>query len=165
MMQRCSLQTGFSLLEVLIAIVVLTAGLLGLASLQVKSQQFNSHSYYSTQATVITHDMLERMRANIAGQQAGYYHLPVAQLVSSCYTTVGCNTQEMAQNDVYEWSGLGQTSIAEKLPQGKAVVCLDSTPNDGSPQSAECDGTGRIYAIKIWWQDTEPRQMITTAAF
>lgn len=59
-------QTGLSLLEVLIATVVLSAGLLGLAGLQIAGMKTTHNSYQMQQATWLVYDLLERMRANKA---------------------------------------------------------------------------------------------------
>lgn len=167
MKQSIKSQAGFTLLETLIAVILLSFGLLGVAGMQMKSQQFNRSAYFETQAIIIAHDMLERMRANIAGQKNGHYHLPTATKHARCYTTVGCDTLEMAQNDMYEWAGADTDSIAAKIPAGAGTVCLDSTPDDGTPTTPECDNTGQVYAIKIWWEDSDEaiRRAIITAAF
>lgn len=57
-------QAGLSLLEVLVATVVLSAGLLGLAGLQIAGMKTTHNSYQMQQATWLVHDLLERMRAN-----------------------------------------------------------------------------------------------------
>ena len=57
-------QAGFSLLEVLIATLVLSAGLLGLAGLQIAGMKTTHNSYQMQQATWLVHDLLERMRVN-----------------------------------------------------------------------------------------------------
>ena len=57
-------QRGATLIEVLIAIVVLSIGLLGLAGLQVTSIQSNYSAYYRSQATVLAYDYADRMRTN-----------------------------------------------------------------------------------------------------
>lgn len=159
--------SGFTLLEILIAIVVLSFGLLGVAGMQMKTQQFNRSAYFETQAIVAAHDMLERIRANAAGQKDGHYHLPSAIKSDACYTTAGCSTLQMAQNDMYEWTGQSWDSLATKLPAGTGAVCLDSTPDDGSPGSPDCDNTGNIYALKIWWEDSDEavRRAVITASF
>lgn len=66
-------QTGFSLLEVLIAILVLAFGLLGFALVQTMSVRFAQSSNYRTQATNLAYDMLDQMRANrlLAAQYTG----------------------------------------------------------------------------------------------
>ncbi|MGI9304444.1 MAG: type IV pilus modification protein PilV, partial [Gammaproteobacteria bacterium] len=58
---------GFTLLEVLIATVVLSIGLIGLAALMIQGQKFNRSALNRSQATFIAYDMADRMRANRAG--------------------------------------------------------------------------------------------------
>src|SRR5690606_21505605 len=37
------------------------------------------------------------------------------------------------------------------LPAGEGQVCLDSTPDDGTPAAPACDGLGSLHAVKVWW--------------
>ena len=66
---------GFTLLEVMVALVVLSVGLLGLAALQTATVRFNQNAYLRSQATNFAYDLADRMRANreaaIAGDQGG----------------------------------------------------------------------------------------------
>jgi type IV pilus assembly protein PilV len=55
---------GFSMLEMLIALLVLSIGLLGVATLQIRGQQFNQVGYLRTQATFLAYDIMDRMRVN-----------------------------------------------------------------------------------------------------
>ena len=55
---------GFSLIEVMIAILVMAFGLLGFALLQTTSVRFAQSSNYRTQATNLAYDMLDQMRSN-----------------------------------------------------------------------------------------------------
>jgi type IV pilus assembly protein PilV len=57
-------QRGTTLIEVLVAIVVLSVGLLGMALLQVTSVQSNYSAYYRSQVTILASDLADRMRAN-----------------------------------------------------------------------------------------------------
>jgi len=59
-------QSGFTLLEVLVAILVLSIGLLGLAGLMASSIRNNHSAYQRTQATWLAYDMIDRMRVNRA---------------------------------------------------------------------------------------------------
>jgi type IV pilus assembly protein PilV len=56
--------SGFTLLEVMVALLVLSIGLLGLAMLQATNLQFNTDAYTRTQATLFAYDIIDRMRAN-----------------------------------------------------------------------------------------------------
>lgn len=178
-------QSGFTMIEVLIAVLVLSIGLLGLAGLQAASLHNNHSAYLRSQATLLAYGIADRMRANqvrshvfssggsygcgtiatgISINNCSYlmnaYTTPSA--VSSCNSS-GCSTANMAQNDLYEW----ETTLSRELPNGKGVVCLDSTPDDGTPAAPACSGGGDVYAIKIWWTDSRdpaaPPQLFATA--
>ncbi len=56
-------QQGFTLIEVLVAVVVLSIGLLGLAGLQTTGLRNNQSAYYASQAAIYANDIFERMRA------------------------------------------------------------------------------------------------------
>ncbi|ACR11141.1 type IV pilus modification protein PilV [Teredinibacter turnerae] len=145
-------QGGFTLIEVIISFVVLAVGLLGVASMQKRGVESNHNAYLRTQAVSLANDMASRVRANTAGMEAGNYNAPAAQETAACLAA-GCTAAQMAGNDYFEWS----RDIQNMLPQGEGVVCLDSTPDDGSDAAnAACDGVGTELAIKIWW-DAIPR--------
>lgn len=151
---------GFTLLEALISILILAVGLLGLAGLYVAGAQYNKSANLRTFATQQAYDMADRMRVNIGAltvlsPTVPYYHLPSAVQHTSCYTST-CNSQQMAQNDYYEWNDPASASSNPRvLPGGYGIVCLDSTPNDGTWNGTSvthgCDGLGTMYAIKVWW--------------
>ncbi len=96
---------GFTLLEVLIALLVLSVGLLGLAALQLTSLQYNTGSYLRTQATFLAYDILDRMRANaiaVANLDGTGYDQPTTTAVSAptnCDTTT-CTSAQLAAYDV-----------------------------------------------------------------
>lgn len=158
---------GFSLLEVLITTLITSFSLLSIGVLQLKTHQHNSNANFQSHATILAHDMIERMRSNPTGIKNTSYHLPAATEHSDCHTTTGCSSSEMAENDMYEWGGNGMHSIKKILPAGVAIVCIDSTPNDGTPTSPACDNAGSIYATKIWWNgiNAVTQRFITTVGF
>ena len=63
--------SGFSMIEVLVALVVLAIGLLGFALLQTMNLRFTQSANYRTQATNLAYDLLDQMRAN--RYQAAWY--------------------------------------------------------------------------------------------
>jgi type IV pilus assembly protein PilV len=143
-------QRGFTLLEVLIAVVILSIGLLGLAGLQATSLRNNQDALMRSQETLLAYDMIDRMRANMPAVNAGDYHLPTATQDTDCTATTGCTLAEMADHDYFEWNA----AIAASLPGGEGVVCVDSTPQDGTgTASPACDNSGTLFAIKLWWDD------------
>lgn len=144
-----SIQAGSSLIEVLVSLLVLSFGMLGLAGVQGVSLRGNQAAYYRTMATTQSADMVERMRANIVGVADGAYDDVTGAATANCFTAIGCSSTQMAAQDVLDWSA----RVTTTLPLGASVVCLDSTPVDGTPAANACDGAGNIYAIKLWWDD------------
>lgn len=147
---RDDCQHGFTLLEVLISLVVLSIGLLGLAGLQSTGLRFNQSAAMRSQATQLAYDMADRMRANSVAVSAGNY-LGTAGATAACHTTTGCTPAQMAADDLYVWNA----AIARYLPDGEGVICRDNTPNDGtSTASNGCDNNAASpFAIKLWWDD------------
>jgi len=64
---------GFSLIEVLVAVVILSIGLLGLGALQATGINNTNNAYFRSQATVLANSLIERMRANPQGFEDGAY--------------------------------------------------------------------------------------------
>jgi type IV pilus assembly protein PilV len=140
---------GTSLIEVLVSLLILSGGLMGMAGVQAVSLRNNQSAYFRTQATTLTLDIIERMRANKTGVDNGAYDNAAGAATADCFTTGGCTAAEMAGQDVLDWSAM----VVAALPGGAGVVCLDSTGDDGTPAAPACDGLGSVYAIKIWWDD------------
>jgi len=142
-------QVGSSLIEVLVSMTILAVGIVGIGALQTATMKSNQNSYMRTQANFHANDIVERMRSNTAGVEAGGYNDPNPVLTASCQTASGCTAVQMAANDVAQW----ETSIAAALPLGAATVCLDSTPVDGTAAAPACNSSGEVYAVKIFWDD------------
>ena len=145
-------EAGFTLIEVMIAVLVLSIGLLGLAGLQVTALQNNQSSFTRSQATALAYDLADRMRANVPGVMAGFYDPAAPAINAGCLNPGGCSVQAMARHDLAEWNA----AIASNLPMGTGTACVDSTPGDGASEAApECDGVGTQYTVKIWWDDNK----------
>lgn len=122
-------QNGFSLLEVLIALVVFSIGLLGLAGLQIQGLKYNHEAYLRSQATLLAYDMLDRMRSNARGSStlADYKVLatPVTTVPSANCAVVNCDSDQIAEFDIYEW----KQAIANTLTKGTGQIeVLPGTP-------------------------------------
>jgi len=143
---------GFTLIEVLVAVLVLALGLLGIAGLQAAGMQMNNSAYLRSQAAILAQDMADRARANTEGYEAGAYNIGDPTNVSKtddCFTTSGCTSTDLAESDVYRW----RKNVKDLLPGGEATICRDDSPDDGTSEtSPDCDGPGN-YVVKIWWID------------
>jgi len=125
--------TGFTLIEVLIATLVLAVGLLSLAGLQATGLKNNQSAYNRSQATQLAYELADRMRANFVGKARYTSVLPSSATAKpNCLTTTGCTPTDMAENDLYEWN------IAVKsLPSGIGTIGV----------------TANIFTIQIRWDD------------
>jgi type IV pilus assembly protein PilV len=143
--------SGFTLIEVLVSVVILGVGLLGLAALQTTNLSNNQSAYFRSMATQFAYDISDRMRGNRVGVNAGNYNNGAAAN-NNCIAN-NCTAAQMAAADLFQWN-----TALQQLPAGVGIVCLDATPGDGTavglPGSAACSNTGNIYAVKIWWDDT-----------
>ena len=142
-------QSGATLIEVLISLLILSVGLLGMTGLQTVSLRNTQSAYLRTQASIASNDIVERIRANLQGVEAGSYNANAGAVTSACNTIAGCTAAQLAANDIAEWKG----ALAADLPAGVGTVCADATPEDGTPGTPACDGAGNLYAVKIWWDE------------
>jgi type IV pilus assembly protein PilV len=104
---------GFTLLEVLIALLVLSFGLLGLAALQAYSVKANQSANFRSQATALANMMLDNIRANRANLSS-YYADDYAD--GDCESTPPTNPP--AAFELGEW----QREIRCQLPNGRGAV-------------------------------------------
>lgn len=152
---------GFGLLEVLIAVVVFSIGMIGLAGMLVMSTQANHGAFIRTQATFLAQSMADRMRANPIGlwndAYNGTYPVDVSSL-QDCTEASPCNPTQVATRDKQQWSlGLQQflpddanlktTSISCASPDG---VTLKAGVPSFNAKRPPYDGT---CTINITWTE------------
>ena len=142
-------QQGATLIEVLVSLLILAIGLLGMSGLQTVSLRNTNSAYLRTQASLNSNDVVERVRANLQGVEAGSYNGVAGAVTAACNTVAGCTPAQLAANDIAEW----KAALAADLPSGAGTVCADSTPEDGTAAANACDGLGTLYAVKIWWDE------------
>jgi type IV pilus assembly protein PilV len=107
-------QHGFSLIEVLVALVVTTMGLMGLASLQLLALKTQHNAFMRGQATQLNHDIIERMRSNTAAALSGAYDFG--------YDIVPGAGASVPATDKREW----RQRIAAALPEGRGSIRIDA---------------------------------------
>ena len=124
---------GFTLLEVMIALVIFSFGLLALAALMAKGLQYNTSALHRSYASSQAYDMADRMRANRLGIDAGNYDSVSGAGTNPGCITSGCTPAQMAQYDGWEWNSVN----AAVLPSGSGTVLM----------------SGSTYSITLTWDD------------
>jgi len=146
-------QAGLSLIEVLVATVVLSTGLLGLAGLQIAGMKTTHNSYQMQQATWIVHDLLEHMRANRAAALAGNYNVTsttVCPTPPTCGGGTACTTA--AALAVYDLCGTN-TSISNTLINGALTVACFDPPAAGSPAVDPPADCNQGLSVSLQWDE------------
>jgi type IV pilus assembly protein PilV len=117
---------GFTLLEVLIALLIFSLGLLGLAGLMVVSVKTNHSAYLRTQASFLAQSMVDRMRANIGrvNDYAGDYDASTADTDDACIAAA-CTPADLGARDRAVWS----QQLITLLPQtAEATIACNGAP-------------------------------------
>lgn len=127
---RRDVQGGVSLIEVLVAVLVFSIGLLGLAALVIVSLRSTQTAYLRTQASVLAQGMADRMRANSIGVWNGSYNgsYPLSSSITTACSSRDCSPDELAQQDGLYWSD----EISAALPSASAVIACDNTSESSS---------------------------------
>jgi len=122
-------QQGFTMMEVLVTILIVSFGLLGFAGLLTKSIQDNRTAYMRSQATVLAQSAIECMRANRSAAVAGSYTIAFG-------SNIGGTTP--AALDVQAW----KTDLGRFLPEGDGSINVDSDGNATVIVQWDDDGDG-----------------------
>jgi len=144
-------QRGVGLIEVLLTLVVLSIGFLTAANMQIRSLKTNQDAHFQSQATLLISDMMDRMRSNPAGVDAGGYDgkNTGSSAAPDCVSKT-CTEAEIAALDLYEWSAnfenlRGDPDFLPALPKNNAgdpAKGTISTPADG------------VYTVSLTWAET-----------
>lgn len=111
-------QSGFSLLEVLIAVLVLSIGLLGMAALQVNALRNNQSTFQRTQAIMLSYYMLDAMRANRGDVESGNYVMNKTCNVPAAGGTLVSNDHHFWMQAIKDNIGNAATSCGQIACQG-----------------------------------------------
>ncbi|MGA2398926.1 MAG: type IV pilus modification protein PilV [Steroidobacteraceae bacterium] len=123
---------GFTIVEVLVSLVILSIGLLGIAKLVLYSAHSNDSAYLRSQATQLAYEILDNMRANPTAAAAGNYNTPLAAAATNpgftCLNTTCPSSSNLALYDVYVWkSRLAAGATGGALPSGQGSVTVTGT--------------------------------------
>ena len=146
-------QRGITLIEVMVAIVVLSIGLLGMAGLQAATAKYQLNTLARSSTSILISDLSERIRVNpdVAGTSfvqgvtavseyviAGNWSMQQAAnltITKNC-DTAACTASERATFDLLQW----RTKLRSTIPQGAAL--LEGTKRDG-------------FIVTMMWMDKE----------
>ncbi|MGQ0658292.1 MAG: type IV pilus modification protein PilV [Chromatiales bacterium] len=143
-------ERGFTLLETLIALVVLSIGLLGLAALQARAMRYNHDALVRSDATALASDIMDRMRArayNLTGSDA---ENALSAYVGAAPAGACATTPVTAAVDVKCWLDAIQDPL-HGLPGGAAANGTITMPAG----AANGDPTDDVYQIDIQWANRE----------
>jgi len=113
-------QNGFSLVEVLIALIIMSVGMLGIATLFVQSMQAGRTSMFRHHAVTLAGDVADRIRAN---PRAGIAYTGLGGDNGCVATGNDCNEAAMAANDIFLWD----QQVVDSLPNGQVTIAFDDT--------------------------------------
>lgn len=144
-------QSGFTLIEVLVTLLILAVGLLGLAGLQTRMLATELEAYQRSHALVLVQDMVNRVNANRAEARSGAYS---GATVYGSDTTHVCSTASVVGADLCQWSealqGAG-TADADGADVGAMIGargCIETV--SGSANSEV------ILRVTVVWQGMSP---------
>ena len=137
------------MLELLVALLVTSIGVLGVAGLTTLNAQHRRSAVAHAEAVRLAEDMIERIRANPAGLQAGSYG---ASGLGSLDCQAGdCTTAEMAAFDLAEW----RCALGEAATDGRCRGPLNATG------SVAVDAAAGSVRITIQWRDQGESRTLT----
>lgn len=154
-------QSGATLIEVLVAVLLLSFGIVGLAGLQFNGSKFNHSAYLRSQAVSLAYDLTDRVRSNLNACQSGgacAYVTPLATTfdgtaAQACGLPVAlvADANAMAAVDVNQWKSCVETA----LPDGQGQSVLLAAADDYDDQcGVNYPAAGReVLVVEVNWAD------------
>jgi len=163
-------QSGFSLIEIMIAALVLSVGILGTVGLQVISMKGTHQSYMKQQAMAVVQNLTERMRSNTTGLIAGNYEdnsiafacgaLPVCNTAAS-----NCSAANIAQIDLHNvicgYGSPSRTGGIKVTAVGDRPLLINGTLNIACKPAGNC--TNGDITITVGWAERDLGKETVTA--
>lgn len=123
---------GFTMIEVLVAFVIFSFGMLGLAGLQTRLLTYSQSSLMRSQAMALTDDVLDRMRVDRQNAIGGNWNTQLDESAASI-----ASGSYAYQFDLKDW----KTEVETLLPEGRAEILVDSAQNN-------------LVTVTIEWNDS-----------
>lgn len=122
---------GFTLIEVLVTLIILSVGLLGVAGIQLYALKSNDSAYLRSQASLYANEMMDRMRANRMAASAGNYDKALSAFST---LTAPATNAPVAEKDRYNW----YRKLNAELPSAQGGI--------------DCDANA-ICTVTVQWDD------------
>lgn len=158
---------GFTLIEVMVALVILAVGLLGMASLMARSQKSNESAYSRSQATLMAYDFVERMRTNLVDPADTTKNYKVLYVTDTSSNASTANTSSYALSSLPNCStptGTLPTGGASRATYDIAAWCsalktsLPSVDSGNTKVSFDTSLLANLgvatVTVTIQWQDS-----------
>lgn len=126
---------GFTLIEVLVALIIFSLGMLGLAGLHIRMLSYGQSSLMRSQAAALTSDILDRMRVDRTNARRGDWDTTLTELAAS----IGSTATIPAEYDLKDW----KDEVELLLPEGQASIAVAADASDNV-----------TVTIVIRWKDT-----------
>jgi len=147
----CKNQSGATLIEILITLIVLSIGLLGIASMQYLSLKNSNDAYRHYLASLHTQDLIDRMRANVGearDRASSYGSTDDAQL---CTGDACITSDQLAKQDLQIWL----TALGDDLPNGNGVITDFQSVTNEAPATATIFDYHSIYTFTVTWDEED----------
>lgn len=135
-MKQLSVQRGVGLVEVLVAMLILSVAILGFIALQVRATVATEEALKRSDALIILNGLAEKIRLN----RDGNYQVAWPKERPNCSQTQGCDANQQALVDLYQQQVLAESKLIR--------LGVDTCPNTSSQQSRLC--------LLAAWNETEP---------
>jgi type IV pilus assembly protein PilV len=150
---------GFTLVEVLVTLLVLSIGLLGIEKLLLVSSRANDSAYLRTQATALAYSILDSMRANRQSAVSGAYAVGDSTTLTDPGATCSaaaspCDSATIAKVDLWQWKNDLTTNLG---PSGLGKITTASVTD---PVTGATDVTA---TITVQWNDSVAQQTFGAA--
>ena len=160
MISQHKTSTGFTLMEILVALLVLSLGLLGMAGMQIFSLSSNYDAYLRTQATFFAYELVDKLKANRNEALAGGYDTLISNIagsVTDCQsTTADCSPNELAVFEVTQW----KCALGAYASSSVCFSTFNMTPilpnGDGSVTR-----NGAQFTISVQWLERGNTEVVS----